>query len=80
MVATHKDNTDSKRLQWIQDMQEDISAEDWGMICSRAQMQEDISSEDWGMICSRAQIQTINTRLRLLQYSWIMRTYINHPC
>lgn len=35
------------------------------------------------MICCRAQIQT-NTPLRLLQYNWIMRTYITlvklHKC
>jgi hypothetical protein len=37
--ATHKDNSDSKRLQWMQDMPEDISAEDWGMIGFRAQIQ-----------------------------------------
>ena len=39
-------------------------------------LQVDISEIDWGIICSKAQTQTINTRLRLIQYNWIMRIYI----
>lgn len=29
-----------------------------------------------GVICAEAHRQTTNTRLRLLQYNWLMRTYI----
>ena len=58
MVENHKDNSESKRQQWIGDLQEDILV------------------EEWGIICSKVHTQTINTRLRLIQYNWIMRTYI----
>ena len=50
MVENHKDDSESKRQQWIGDLQEDISV------------------EDWGIICSKVHTQTINTRLRLIQY------------
>lgn len=39
-------------------------------------VKNDISLEEWSTICLKSQTQTINTRLRLLQYNWIMRTYI----
>lgn len=42
-------------------------------------MHEDLGTEissDWGSICTEARTQSINTRLRLLQYKWTMRTYI----
>uniref|UniRef100_A0A3Q3GBT7 Reverse transcriptase domain-containing protein n=1 Tax=Kryptolebias marmoratus TaxID=37003 RepID=A0A3Q3GBT7_KRYMA len=37
---------------------------------------EDIDEEDWNQACLKAQTQTINTRFKLLQYKWLMRTYI----
>ena len=37
---------------------------------------EDILEEDWEMACLKAQQNTINTKLKLLQYKWLMRTYI----
>lgn len=58
LEGNHKDNSESIRQRWIEDFQEDIE------------------KDDWGLICSKAQSQTINTRLRLIQYNWIMRTYI----
>lgn len=39
-------------------------------------MQEDIDEIDWNDACFKAQTQTINTRFKLLQYKWLMRTYI----
>lgn len=39
-------------------------------------LQEDISIEKWGEACTRAQSRTANTRLKILQYNWLMRTYI----
>lgn len=38
LVKNHKDSTEHKRTQWIQDLQKDISEEDWSDICSRAQL------------------------------------------
>ena len=32
--------------------------------------------EQWSTVCENAQSQTGNTRLKLLQYNWIMRVYI----
>jgi len=37
---------------------------------------KNISLEDWQSICTKAHTQSINTRFRLLQYKWLMRTYI----
>ena len=37
---------------------------------------KDITEETWQRICVKAQTQTINSKLRLLQYKWITRTYI----
>lgn len=39
-------------------------------------LQENISVEDWEEACLYAQTQTINTRFQLLQYKWLLRTYI----
>ena len=39
MVKNHKDNSESKRQQCIQDLQEDILVEDWGIICSKVHTQ-----------------------------------------
>ncbi len=36
----------------------------------------DISVDDWNKIGLNAQTQTLNSRLRILQYNWVMRTYI----
>ena len=58
-VETHKDNSDSKRQEWIRDLQEDISL------------------SEWSRICLKTHTQTINTRLRMIQFNWIMRTYIS---
>lgn len=38
----------------------------------------DISVEDWGKACRLAQTQTINVRWKVLQYKWLLRTYILH--
>lgn len=57
LVNNNKDNSERRRQDWIQDLNEEIS------------------QEEWGTICSEAQSQTINTRLRLIQYKWIMRLY-----
>ena len=40
----------------------------------REDIQEDISVDEWSDMCIKAQTQTVNTRL--LQYNWLMRTYI----
>ena len=58
LVKNHKDSTEHKRTQWMNDLQINIS------------------EEDWSEICSGAQRLTINTHLKLIQYNWIMRTYI----
>ena len=39
-------------------------------------LQVDISLEAWKSICIDAQTRSINSQLKLLQYNWIMRTYI----
>ena len=39
-------------------------------------LQEDPTVEQWSTACSEAQSQTGNTRLKLLQYNWLMRVYI----
>lgn len=38
--------------------------------------QENISIEEWERACTKAQIQTVNSRLKLLQYNWLMRSYM----
>lgn len=42
----------------------------------REDLCEDISWEEWQEACSKAQSKTTNTRLKLLQYNWLMRTYV----
>lgn len=42
----------------------------------REDLQEDLSSEDWEEACAEAQTQTTSTRLKVLQYNWLMRTYV----
>lgn len=42
----------------------------------REDLQEDISTEKWEEACSKAQSGATNTRLKLLQYNWLMRMYI----
>lgn len=37
---------------------------------------ENIDENDWNEACLRAQKDTINTRLKLLQYKWLTRIYI----
>ena len=39
-------------------------------------MDTEISEDEWEKVCHTAQTQTINTRFKLIQYKWIMRTYI----
>lgn len=39
-------------------------------------MREDIEEAEWATACLKAQTQTINTRMKLLQHKWLMRTYI----
>lgn len=36
----------------------------------------EISQADWKKVCQDAQSQTINTKLKLLQFKWIMHTYV----
>ena len=38
--------------------------------------QTDITELEWEKACCQVQTMTINSRLRLIQYNWIMRTYI----
>ena len=42
----------------------------------REDLHDNITIVDWERACTKAQSQTINTRLKLLQYNWLMRTYI----
>lgn len=42
----------------------------------RDDMQVDIAEIEWNEACLKAQTQTINTRFKLLQYKWLMRTYM----
>lgn len=42
----------------------------------REDLQENISIEEWVKACTKAQLQTVNTRLRFLQYNWLMRSYM----
>lgn len=42
----------------------------------REDLQEDIPIEKWEEACSQAYLRTTNTRLKVLQYNWLMRTYI----
>ena len=38
----------------------------------REDLQGDISIEEWEEACTKAQSTTTNTRLKLLQYNWLM--------
>lgn len=42
----------------------------------RTDTQEDINEEDWEVARLTAQKYSINTRLKLLQYKWLIRVYI----
>lgn len=42
----------------------------------RSDIQEEIKVADWEAACLKAQKQSISTRMKLLQYKWLMRTYI----
>lgn len=42
----------------------------------RLDIDENIDITEWEEACLRAQKQSINTRMKLLQYKWLMRTYI----
>ena len=42
----------------------------------RKELKEDICVNDWKEMCKEAQTQTVNVRLKLLQYKWLMQTYI----
>lgn len=42
----------------------------------REDLHEDISMEKWEKACTKAQLRTTNTRLKLLQYNWLMQAYI----
>uniref|UniRef100_A0A8C6SR27 Reverse transcriptase domain-containing protein n=1 Tax=Neogobius melanostomus TaxID=47308 RepID=A0A8C6SR27_9GOBI len=39
-------------------------------------IKEDIDEDEWSIACLKAQTQTINTRMKLLQHKWLMRTYM----
>lgn len=38
----------------------------------RNDLNEDISKEEWEEVCAKAQSRTSNTRLKVLQYNWLM--------
>ncbi len=42
----------------------------------KADLREEITMEQWSDACKAAQTWMGNTRLRLLQYNWLMRVYI----
>lgn len=42
----------------------------------RCDIQEDLQEVDWERACLKAQTQSVNTRMKLLQYKWLMRIYI----
>ncbi len=35
-----------------------------------------ITAEEWQKICLKAQTQSINTHFKLIQFKWLMRTYV----
>ena len=39
-------------------------------------LEGELTKEQWNTACMEAQTQTSNTRLKLLQYNWLMRVYI----
>ena len=54
---------------------EKVSSKDWLEAC-KVYIGEDILEEDWEVACLKAYQNTINTRLKLLQYKWLMWTCI----
>lgn len=38
LVKNYKDSTEYRKIQWIHDLQQDISEEDWREVCSKAQL------------------------------------------
>ena len=50
------------------------SSEDKRLACC-SDLDEEITVEEWQDICFQCQAQTINTRFKLLQYKWLMRTH-----
>lgn len=42
----------------------------------RKDIREDIEEADWSEACLKAQKQSINTRLKLIQFKWLTRVYI----
>lgn len=42
----------------------------------REDLNVNIPSDVWDGICTKAHVQTVNSNLKLIQYNWIMRTYI----
>ncbi len=42
----------------------------------REDLNVNIPLDVWEEICMKAQLQTVNSNLKLIQYNWIMRTYI----
>ena len=39
-------------------------------------LQSEISDEVWRTACANAQSKSVNTRLKLIQYKWLMRLYV----
>lgn len=58
LSETSLESSDYKRRAWIEDLQRDITV------------------DDWEKACYQAQTLSINSRLKLIQYNWLMRTYI----
>lgn len=49
----------------------ELTVEAW-----KGDLNAEISTQEWGKACTEAQVQTANTSLKLLQYNWLMRTYL----
>ncbi len=58
MVNTTTESSNYKRLALIEDLQTDIT------------------EQEWETACYQAQTISINRRFKLIQYNWLMRTYI----
>lgn len=58
LLSNSPENSDQKRNAWREDLETDISI------------------EDWESVYAEVHTQSNNTSLRLLQYKWLMRTYI----
>ena len=39
-------------------------------------LQSEVSERDWKVACANAHTMSINTHLKLIQYKWLMRTYV----